>query len=374
MSNEKNDSELFAKLGISFGEILSLVASLPQDVSPEALKDALMGYSAFLARYDRPDPALHPGMYVYERWGDELPRTLVSFNNRYGTRLQGYLYEVENSAAIAVVVHGIHSGADDYLPLIKKITEGGYSVFAFDCTGTYSSEGETLVGMCQNLSDLNECLNFLADAPFAKGKHVFVVGHSWGGYAAASVLALHPEVRAAVLIAPMNNASTIMAEQSERHNGPPTELVKPIFDIFQTLAFHDLVQYDGVYGINSTSARVLIAQGINDTVISHNKESITAQRKKIDNPRVEYLWCTGSESTHNGVWHSPASAEYMRKVADTVAVREYLRGAPLTEAELREYYSGIDHRLYSEVSEQLMERIYATFSAALADTRGGESR
>ena len=47
---------------------------------------------------------------------------------------------------------------------------------------------------------------------------------------------------------------------------------------------------------------------------------------------------------------------------------------PLTEAELREYYSGIDHRLYSEVSEQLMERIYATFSAALADTRGGESR
>ena len=64
----------------------------------------------------------------------------------------------------------------------------------------------------------------------------------------------------------------------------------------------------------------------------------------------------------------------MRKVADTVAVREYLRGAPLTEAELREYYSGIDHRLYSEVSEQLTERIYATFSAALADTRGGESR
>ena len=324
-------------------------------------------YDSFFERYQRPDYGLYPGNFCYDRVADTLPRETFKIPSG-DCLLQGYYYPAAIEKGLVVLAHGFHAGADDYLPLIAEIVKGGYGVLAYDVTGVYSSEGESVVGMCQSLVDLDRVLTFAAeDSRFAQMPKM-VVGHSWGGYAAASVLALHSEIKAAVLLAPMNNGATIMLEKSEQYAGKAAAVAaKPIFDLYQSMLFGRYVSYNGVVGINATTAPVLIAQGVDDTVITPDGQSITAHLEEITNPNLTLYWGRGYQGSHTGIWHSDAAEAYRAELsAKRQAIEEQL-GRAMTDSDLRAFYSDVDHALYSQVNQELLNLMFATFDQGLAN-------
>ncbi len=349
---------------------LAMRDSLPGMTVPE-IAAAALPYDGYFARTERPDPRVHPGMYVYERYLGTLPRRTVRFAAEDGVMLAGYFYEVEASPATVVFSHGFHAAADEYLPLIEAIVRGGYSVFAYDSTGTYDSEGENMVGMCRQLSDMDRAVSYVKEN-IAGGKPIFTMGHSWGGYAAASVMEKHTDIGAAILIAPMFCGATVMIEQSRRRKDPRADLMEDIFREYQRYLFGSLTECNAARGINASRARVLIAQGICDDTLAHDCEAVTAHLSEIRKEGVEVMWCTGSQGTHRGIWHSDAAAEYKRKLDDGIKLAEYLSGAPLEGDALIAYYENVDHRRLSEVNGELVKRIFATFESALnGGSKGG---
>lgn len=344
--------------------IAIVVAASLVGVSVTTVLSTICIYDSFFDRYERPDYALYPGMYCYDRFGGSLPRE--TFNIPSGDNmLMAYYYPAENSRGLAVLAHGFHSGADDYLPLIKAVVERGFSVLTYDITGVYSSGGDGMVGMCQSLRDLDRVLTFAGEderfAPMPK----FVIGHSWGGYAASSALALHSEIKAAALIAPMNNGATVMLEKGEQYAGKVAYAAKPIFGSYQRILFGDYVNYNGVVGINSTTAPVLIAQGIDDTVITPNGQSVTAHLDELTNPNVTLYWGKGSQGSHTGIWHSVESEEYQRQISSCIKKMEMELDRELTSNEKAEIYATVDHNLYSEVNPELIDLIIQTFEKGL---------
>ena len=57
--------------------------------------------------------------------------------------------------------------------------------------------------------------------------------------------------------------------------------------------------------------------------------------------------------------------EYKNAFNDEIASREAALGRALTDIELAEIYKNVDHRLYSEVNDELIELIISTFSTGL---------
>ena len=342
---------------------IAVLASLA-GVSVTEVAAAVVAYDAIFPRYERPDYAITAGLYKYSRLADTLSREVVRFSSR-DAELCGYYYPVEKPRGLVVVAHGFHAGADEYLPIIEVMTAAGYAVFTYDVTGTYDSGGDSVIGMCQSLVDLDYALNFVKNHPIGRDLPLFLIGHSWGGYAAASVMALHPDVRACALLAPMCNGATMMVEKGEQYVGKLAYMSKPVFDVYQRMLFGDYVKYDGVQGINATSAQVLIAQGIDDTVITMDGQSITAHRDEITNPNVTYYFGRGSQGTHTGIWHSDAAAEYARKLQSDIKRFETENGRKMTYEEQVAFYATVDHRLYSEVNAELMALILTTFEKGL---------
>lgn len=342
---------------------IAMLASLA-GVSVTEVAAAVVAYDAIFPRYARPDYAITAGLYDYRRIADVLPREVLRFASR-DAELCGYYYPVEAPLGLVVVAHGFHAGADDYLPLIEAVVNAGYAVFTYDVTGTYDSVGESVIGMCQSLVDLDHALNFVKSHPIGRNLPLFLIGHSWGGYAAASVMALHTDVRACALLAPMYNGATMMVEKGEQYVGKLAYMSKPVFDVYQRMLFGDYTGYNGVQGINATDAYVLIAQGIDDTVITMNGQSITAHRDEITNPHVTYYLGRGSQGTHTGIWHSDAAEEYARKLQSDVKCFEIENGRKMTYEEQVAFYRTVDHRLYSEVNQELMTKIIATFEKGL---------
>lgn len=340
-------------------KIIVLVAASLAGVSMATIASTICVYDSFFSRYERPDYALYPGLYDYERLRDTLPREVVSVPSG-DVMLCGYYYPVQSAEGLVVIAHGFHAGADDYLPLTEALVQGGYAVFTYDVTGTYDSGGDSVIGMCQSLCDLDRVLTYLgATQPYAD-MPVSLIGHSWGGYAVSSVLALHPEVRACICIAPMNNGATIMVEKGKQYVGDLVQAGKPIFDVYQRLLFGDYVEHSGVRGINATQIPVLIAHGVDDKTITVNGQSILAHKEELTNPNVRIYYGYGLQGSHTGIWHSLRSEEYQRQIESELALLEKSKGSALSREEKAAFYERVDHRLYSEVNPELMSHIFAT--------------
>ena len=341
---------------------IPLLASLA-GVGVASAAAAIVAYNKIFPRCERPDYSLIPGEYFYPRIESRLGRTEFTFSSRE-SKLQGYYYPSTASKGIVITCHGIHAGADDYLPLIESMVGYGYDVFAYDSTGTYNSEGSGTVGMCQQLIDLESAIKFIRSTDRLSGKPLFVIGHSWGAYAAASVLSLVGDLSAVACISGMVSGPDMIVEKAKEYVGGLAHVPEPVFAAYQRMLFKDYVDYDAIKGINSVKCPVLVAHGIDDKVIKFEGQSIIAQEKKITNTSVSYYVGKGLKGGHDSIWHSAAALAYQMEIEGELKLLKMKKGSALTDAEKKEFYSGIDHKLYSAPNGALMEEIASIFEKA----------
>ena len=238
---------------------VTLLASLT-GIGVASAASSIVVYQKMFPRYERPDGGLTAGEFFYPRIADRLPRSEFKF--KVGeNRLQGYYYHSGKDRGIAVFSHGIHAGADDYLPLIEYVVRSGYDVIAYDSTGTYSSEGEGTVGMCQQLIDLEGALNFVKSTDSLKDKPLFVIGHSWGGYATASVLELVPGISAAASLSGMVSGPDMIVEKAKEYVGGLAYVPEPALSAYQRILFKSYVDYNSVRGIIPAASPSLLRTG-----------------------------------------------------------------------------------------------------------------
>ena len=321
-------------------------------------------YNSFFERHERPDYSVTPGLCYYGRVEDSLPREQMYFTSG-DVELCGYYYPCDNPLGLVVFAHGYRAGADDYLALISEIVHSGYALFTYDVRGTYSSGGDSVVGMCQSLLDIDAALDFITSDEKYNDMPIFLIGHSWGGYAVSSVLALHPEVSACVCIAPMADGATVMVEMAEIYAGEIVNVSKPVFDIYQEYLFGEYTNYNAVYGINSTDIPILIAQGVDDDVITMDKLSITAFSDLITNPNVEYYYADGLQGGHSEILYSTEALEYREQISTELSRLTDELGRELTAEEMSEFYSKVDHDLYSDINPELLSLILQTFEKGI---------
>jgi pimeloyl-ACP methyl ester carboxylesterase len=95
---------------------------------------------------------------------------------------------------VLIFFEGIGSGRNAYMKPICLFAKQGYLVYAFDYTGCMESEGPYIYGMGQVVNDEKAFFEWLDHDPAAQGYERYVVGHSWGGYAA--LIASNPMYKA----------------------------------------------------------------------------------------------------------------------------------------------------------------------------------
>lgn len=323
---------------------------------------AMSLYNSFFPRFERPDYRTKPGIYNYELVKDKLPREKISFYSD-GIRLQGYFYEVPNAKGLVVISHGMHAGADDYLPMTIFFFNNGYSVFSYDYKGTYDSDGKSTVGMLESLVDLNHAIQFVKENERFKGLKIFLVGHSWGAFASAAVLSLQKGISGAACIAGFNSGYTLIREKGFQYGGElASEGIPKIFlDNYQKELFKDYVNYDAVKGINSSQIPVFIAHGNEDKVISFYLQSIICHAKEIHNPKVQYYIGENLQAGHDSIWHSNESVSYQREI-DSELKRISKIG---TENDKIEFCKSVDNELYSQINSELFAKILNMFDSVL---------
>ena len=353
----KNDAKAIAKIllrtGLQLGTVLGAKAA----------------YDSFFKRHEKRDINRIFGEFDYSRVKERLPRDTFFFPSSR-LKLQGYFYPCDNAKGMVVVCHGMRAGADDYIPFIEFFVHNGYAVFTYDCQGTYASEGNSTVGMCTPLVNLDHALTYIKNDKQLSKYPLFLFGHSWGGSAATAVLSIHKNLCGCSAVAPFNSGYTLFVEKGEQYTSlfPDTmriDFPKEFLDTYQKLLFKDYTKYDAVQGINSTDVPVYIAHGNHDSVIGFAHQSVISHRDEIRKSNVTYYIGTDTQAGHNTILHSPRAVAYQNKVENELKRLKKEYGRELTREEMTEFCSSIDHALYSEVNMEMMQDILNMFNKEL---------
>lgn len=194
--------------------------------------------------------------------------------------LFGSRYFSKNGKPKALIVFfpGIGAGRNAYLRVIASLVNQGYLVYSFDYTGSMESESPWIYGLGHVNFDIRAFFSWLDHDAKAKSLARFVMGHSWGGYAA--MVATNPVfmIKKCVSISGFERPSSVMMSLS---NHPKN---KPLFFAVKACLWNTLGSDGDVSAchiLEKTKAKVLYIQGDEDDFV---KPVVSGQflRKKLE--------------------------------------------------------------------------------------------
>ena len=213
--------------------------------------------------------------------------------------LAGYFYPCENENkkdTLVVIAPGFNAGADSYLWQIKSLLDYGWSVFAFDATGSFQSEGDSSVGFSQELCDIRATLDYIEESDRFGYKDIALLGHSIGGYAVCCALRYEYKISAVVSISGVNSAMEGVISSSANYVGYFAYGNYGFLWLYQTMLFGaDVVNMSASDEISQSDTPVLIVHGSEDNLFPDDKYSIISHRDEITSSQVEYLVCSTDE-------------------------------------------------------------------------------
>ena len=111
-----------------------------------------------------------------------------------------YNYNDFDTNKLIIYCHGMWSNHNSYLQDIEYFCKNNLLVFGFDYIGVSSSSGKNIKGLGNSLKSLDIVVNYFEKK--YPNKEIYVVGHSWGGFATTNIIALHPNIKGIIAMSP----------------------------------------------------------------------------------------------------------------------------------------------------------------------------
>ncbi|MCQ2578182.1 MAG: lysophospholipase [Treponema sp.] len=306
--------------------------------------------------------------WFYDHYEKDYPRSeKIAFKSGKNT-LYGYVYGEKNTKGLIVFAHGIGGGHESYLDLILGMVDRGWRVFAYDATGSCESEGKGTKGLSQSALDLNEALKYVENDAELSKLPLFVMGHSWGGFASAAVLNFDHPVKAVVSFSGYYKPTAELFEEADRQFPKSGILLHPFIRLTNFVTFGKYSGLSAVKGINKSGIPVLICHGNDDKMISLENSSIMSQKDKITNPNVEYhLWDKENRNGHNSWMYEDEYFDYieiMQPKAD--ALNAQYEGQEMPREVIVDWYKNVlDGEKMNGIHPEVLEMTANFFSKNL---------
>lgn len=310
-------------------------------------------------RGDYTDPKL-TAYYRYDPdWKDIHPREEVSFRSGKN-ELKGFIYGLENTAPKGLIVfaHGISTGHESYIDQLMWFVEENWVVFAYDATGSGYSEGSGTVGLVQSALDLDNALRYAEHDERISGYDIYLLGHSWGGFAVSAVQNFDHEIKASAEMSGYAYPVEMLDEGAVQTTGGKIgHVFHPFIWAYNKLTFGKYADLNAVDGINASNIPNLIIHGEHDDFVVYDKVSILSKAEEITNPNAEYKTLTGEYADHNNFFNSDRCNEYKKPFVEReLEITDSYKGDERDE-KLAELVSEMDRETVNDINTELLEDI-----------------
>lgn len=278
----------------------------------------------------------------------ELLHTPFDFIGNNGQKLQGYFYYYDNPRKDRLIIfdHGMGFGHVAYMKEIEIIARRGYTVFTYDHTGCRESEGESIVGFAQSLCDLDYAVNAVRTVEGYENAALSVIGHSWGGFAALNISALHKDIESCVSISGFISVERMI----EQFFSGILKFYRPSVLRLEHNSNPMYSLIDARRSLKDTSARILYIASDDDPTVrkKYHYDSL------VGNEKIELMLVHGKK--HNPNYTADAVA-VLTKMTD--AMTEGMKKNTFkTPEDAKKFRTSWDWHKITEQDEELWSKIF----------------
>lgn len=298
---------------------------------------------------------------------DGLNAERHTFASDNGTELVGYTYTKgsNDKKGVIVIAHGLGGGGhNSYMDIADYFATNGYVVFGYDATGNDESGGASVKGIPQGVIDLEHAISYVQQSSDFKGMPVMLFGHSWGAYSSGSVLNVHPEVKAVVMVSGFNKSIDIIEEEGKRIMGDTMSLLTPYVSVVEWVKFGPYSAYTCEEGFDKSEADIMIIHSEDDSMVSFENQYQRFYDKYNSNSRFNFI--SYKDRGHDYVYYSDTTKQYRDELnADFKTYIDSL-GTELT-AEIKAKYmnENLDKAQLFDLDEEVMEKIISFYNSSL---------
>lgn len=224
-------------------------------------------------------------------------------------KLKGYFYYYDNfnKESLTVFCHGLFGGHRSYMVEIETLCKAGYTVFAYDMTGCFESEGQSIIAVTQFLKDLDCAFNYLKDSnTLNKFKNIYAIGHSCGAFAVQNIACFHPYISKIISISGFVSISAFFDSSLKKLQ----KIAKPSLVNYEKKQNPLYASVNSSETINKSKAKYLIVHSKDDSTISFDSD-IPILQKTVTNPNVEYIVCNNKKHNPN---YTEDAVTYMNSI------------------------------------------------------------
>ena len=207
-----------------------------------------------------------------------------SFKSQENT-LRGnfYFYDGYDDSVIVIFCHGISGGHSAYLHEIEMLCKAGFMVLAYDNTGCIDSDGKNIGGFAASIKDLDNAIISLKKNDEYKNKKIYVMGHSWGGFAASNIYNFQ-QVDKMVAVSPF---ISIKQMYNDFFHCFSKLLIPRVLQLESKSIGKKYIKSTAVNALNNAFGKALVIHSKDDTVVKY-KTTTAVLQKKIISPNVEF--------------------------------------------------------------------------------------
>ena len=254
--------------------------------------------------YARAEEQPHVFLFSIENF-EGLKRDGFEVKSSLGHTLKGYFYYYENPIKNKIVVfeHGMFGGHRNYLREINMLAKHGYLVFAYDHTGCMESGGSGTGGFSQSLRDSNEVIGALKKIDELSGYDIYVVGHSWGGFATLNVSHFHKDIKKIVALSGFVSPKEIIYQ----HLGGPLRIFAKKIYQDEVKVNPDYMEISALDTLANMTGEALIVHSPDDNMVNYKKHFVRMQKAFKDKENISFL--TVPNTKHNPTYTESAIKE-----------------------------------------------------------------
>lgn len=200
---------------------------------------------------------------------ENLDAEPVAFEGNRGQTLRGNLYKAHGKTdfrALLIFAHGMGGGHLSYTTELDFFAKHGFLVLAYDNTGTMASDGKSLVGMPQAVSDLKSALRFAKSDPRTKDLPILLAGHSWGAYTVCRA-ANEADVKGVLSFSAPDDVPELLCSEASAQTGKNLHFLKPFLRAYERLRFGRAASKPTSALLADCTAPVLLLHGEKDTSV-----------------------------------------------------------------------------------------------------------
>lgn len=297
----------------------------------------LIHHRIFGSRYEPDGIIKYYSVKEYNNFKEES----VEITTKKGVlRGKFYFYPQKDIKGILVFSHGMWGSHIAYLQEMECLARNGFKVLGIDAFGTELSEGKNIKGLGNSLLTLNLVMDYVKK--MYPCENIYVMGHSWGGFAAANIAKYQKDIKAIVTMSPFISVIQIL-----KHQVP-----KLLYPTLPFLLILDAI-FCGKYSF--ANARKTLKDTKIPTLILHSRDdqmvpyvsSTGLLEKKLHNPYLKYLIVDGKK--HNPDY-SVEALEYTKEA--------FAKLRNMTNKEdILMYRKNLDYHKMGELDEQVFADI-----------------